>query len=322
MSRRATEIPMLLFSALACLLFLTGLVDTPRSALQWMQAPAPPVDRSERDAGLRVTVRAKGGPVLPGATVQLFWESQRTFYWAGAELTDSDGSARLGQLPRGSLEVLVDAKGYARLSKRIVLARGEQSLEVELGPEHSLRVRVSDEEGAPLSGATVLVTSRDPLPFGALTDAKGEVSVGRLPDGPWTAKVSAPGYESIEQAGASGLVDVSLRRLGSLLVVVEDPEGKPAGGAMVAIAGSSLWPARRTETDESGTARIAGLLAGAYDLQATHGNLVSDPMIGLELERGANQSVTLKLKQGRMVTAVVTDGEGPSPIVVPNAEVV
>src|SRR5258706_14916776 len=115
---------MLLFSALACLLFLTGLVDTPRTALQWMQAPAPPVDRSERDAALRVTVRAKEGPVLPGATVQLFWENQRTFYWAGAELTDGDGTAHLSQLPRGSLEVLVDAKGYARLSKRILLERG------------------------------------------------------------------------------------------------------------------------------------------------------------------------------------------------------
>ncbi len=318
---RASDIPMLLFSALACLFFLVGLVDTPRATLEWIQASAPPVERSERRGALRVTVRGPGG-ALEGATVQAFWEKDRTFYWAGAARSGGDGVADLRELPRGSVQLLVEARGHARLSKRVLLERDDQALEVELGPEHQLEVRVSDDQGAPLARATVLVTSRDPLPFGALTDEHGRIGLGRLPEGPWTVKVSAPGYESIEQSSTGGTVDVSLRRLGSLRVEVLDPAGKPAAGAVVAIAGSSLWPARRTETDASGVAKIAGLLAGAYDVQATRGSQVSDPVIGFELERGANQSLTVRLEQGRMVTAVVTDGEGPNPIVVPNAEVV
>ncbi len=312
---------MLLFSVLACFFFVVGLVDTPRATLEWVQASAPPVERSERDGSLRVTVRGPAGAV-EGATVQAFWEKSRTFYWAGAARSDGKGIARVAELPRGSLQVLVDAPGHARVSKRVLLEGQEQTLEVELGPEHSLQVRVSDEQGGPLARATVLVTSRDPLPFGALTDERGRVEIGRLPEGPWTVKVSAPGYESIEQSSRSDTLDISLRRLGSLRVTVLDPAGKPAPEAVVAIAGSSLWPARRTQTDAAGVAKIAGLLAGAYDLQATRGSQVSDPMIGFELERGANAELTLRLEQGRLVTAVVTDGEGPNPTVVPAADVV
>ncbi len=313
---------MLLFSVLACLLLVAGLVDSRKVRLEWVQAAPAPVEDAERDATLSVAVHEKDRSAIAGATVQAFWERERTYFWAGAEVTGDGGVARLEELPSGSAWILVDAPGHARVARRLLLKPGEQGIDVELDVEHSLSVRVSDEEGARLPGATVLVTTRDPLPFGALTDARGEASVGRLPPGPWTVKVSAPGYESIEQAGASGVVDVSLRRLGSLRVEVKDPQGKPAANATVAIAGASLWPARRTQTDEQGVARIAGLLAGSYDLQASSGTLVSDPTIGFELERGADASLVLRLEAGRMVTALVTEGEGPNPLVVPGAEVV
>ncbi|HVJ14123.1 MAG TPA: carboxypeptidase regulatory-like domain-containing protein [Polyangiaceae bacterium] len=320
--QRAREIPMLLFSVLACLLLVAGLVDSRRVRVEWVQAAPAPVEHEERDATLTVAVRAKGGSSIPGATVQAFWERDQNYYWAGAEVSDDRGQARLEELPSGSSWILVDAPGKARVARRVMLTRGEQHVDVELDVEDELSVRVTDEEGARLPRATVLVTTRDPLPFGALTDARGEATLGRLPPGPWTVKVSAPGYESIEQAGASGVVDISLRRLGSLHVEVKDPHGKPAANATVAIAGASLWPARRTQTDEQGVARIAGLLAGSYDLQASLGTLVSDPMIGFELERGAEASLVLHLEAGRMVTAIVTEGEGPNPLVVPGAEVV
>jgi hypothetical protein len=319
---RAREIPMLLFSALACLLLVVGLVDSRRVRFEWVQALPLPVEEAERVVELRVAVRAKGGPQTPGATVQAFLEREGKYYWAGAVVSDDAGLARLEDLPAGTFWILVDAPGLARSSRRVRLQPGEQAIDVELDAEHSLTVRVSDEQGGRLARATVLVTSRDPLPFGALTDARGEVTVKRLPAGPWTVKASAPGFESIEQAGSKEVVEITLRRLGSLRVEVKDPQGKPAAGATVAIAGASLWPARRTETDESGVARIAGLLAGSYDLQASRGVFVSDPTIGFELERGAEASVTLVLRAGRMVTAIVTDGDGPNPIVVPNAEVV
>ncbi len=313
---------MLLFSALACLFFVVGLVDTRRVELEWVQAPPPPVPEAERDARLSVLVRGRGTGPLEGATVQAFWENERRYFWAGAELSDDEGRAELTRLPRGVLWILADAPGRARSSRRFELTDQSQTIELELDEEHRLAVRVVDDTGAPLARATVLVTSRDPLPFGALTDADGRVAVGRLPPSPWTVKASAPGYESVERGSVRDSVEIALRRLGSLRVEVRDPAGNPAAGAIVTIAGSSLWPARRTEAGADGVAKIAGLLGGAYDLKATLGSLVSAPFIGYELARGANDSLTLVLEPGRMVTAVVTDGEGPNPVLVPGADVV
>ena len=90
-------------------------------------------------------------------------------------------------------------------------------------------------------------------------------------------KASAAGYESVERTGVTRELTLALRRLGSIRVRVEHGDGKPAPGATVAIAGSSLWPARRAAADKDGVARIAGLLAGSYDLQATLGSEVSEP---------------------------------------------
>jgi protocatechuate 3,4-dioxygenase beta subunit len=83
-----------------------------------------------------------------------------------------------------------------------------------------------------------------------------------------------------------------------------------------------LWPARQSVTDEQGTTRISGLLKGAYDLQASLGTEVSPPLVGLNLERGQDGQATLVLEPGRMVTAIVNDGDGDSPALVPNADVV
>jgi hypothetical protein len=107
----------------------------------------------------------------------------------------------------------------------------------------------------------------------------GRVTLRRLPPAPWTVKASAPGYESVERSGVTRDVTLALRRLGSIEVRVEHADGKPAPGAIVAIAGSSLWPARRAEANSEGFARIAGLLPGSYDLQATLGAEISEPTL-------------------------------------------
>src|SRR6185295_15689341 len=103
-------------------------------------------------------------------------------------------------------------------------------------------------------------------------------------------------YESAERAGVKGPVTISLRRLSSIDVRVTHKDGSPAPHASVAIAGSSLWPARRTGTDEAGRCRIAGLLAGSYDLSATLGGEVSEPLVGFPIERGTDLELTLVLE--------------------------
>ena len=186
-----------------------------------------------------------------------------------------------------------------------------------------LAVKVTDEAHAPLANATVLVTTGDPLPFGALSDAQGNATLQRLGVPPFTVKASAPGYESVTRSGVTGAIEIALRRLGSILVHVKLADGGPAPRANVEIGGATLWPARSAVADVNGNCKIGGLLAGSYDLRATQEQLVSRVLIGMMLERGQDQEVTLVLEPGRMqVTALVTDGSGPNPHLVPNADVV
>jgi hypothetical protein len=320
--RRALDALTNALAGLACVLFLLGLLDTPRVRVEAVAAPATPANVSVRDATLLVSLVDEEGVAVGDASVTLFWERERTEYWVGSAITDAAGEAELGALPRGRTWVLASAPGFARASKALDLVPGENRFTATLARESTLRVRVTDEQGAALFRATVLVTAADPLPFGALTDPKGVATVKRLPPSPWSLKVSAPGYESAERSGVTGEVTVGLRRLASITVRVERLDRRPVEGATVAIAGSTLWPARKSTTGSDGTTRISGLLKGAYDLQATLGTDVSEPHIGFNLDRGENAEVTLVLELGRMITAIVTDGEGESPVLVPNADVV
>jgi hypothetical protein len=258
-------------------------------------APPAPATVTVRDASLLVSLVDEEGVAVGDASVTLFWEQERTEYWLGSAVTDAAGEASLDELPRGRAWVLASAPGFARASRALTLVQGENRFVAKLTRESSVRVRVTDEQGAPLFRATVLVTAADPLPFGALTDAKGVSVVKRLPPSPWAVRVSAPGYESAERSPVTGEVTVQLRKLASITVRVERSDHRPAPGATVAIAGSTLWPARKSTTDPDGTTRISGLLKGAYDLQATFGAEVSEPHIGLNLERGENAEVTLVL---------------------------
>jgi hypothetical protein len=322
MVRRALDLLTNALAGLACLLFVLGLLDSPRVRVEAVAAPLAPANVTLRDATLLVSLVDEEGVGVGDAGVSVFWERDRTEYWVGSAVTDAAGETELAGLPRGRAWVLASAPGFARTSKALTLAAGQNRFTATLTREASLRVRVTDEQGAPLLRATVLVTAKDPLPFGALTDAKGVALVKRLPPSPWSLKVSAPGYETAERSPVTGEVTVGLRKLASITVRVEHPDHRPAPGATVAIAGSTLWPARKSTTGPDGATRISGLLKGAYDLQATLGAFVSEPHVGFNLDRGENADVTLVLEPGRMITAIVTDGEGPSPVLVPNADVV
>lgn len=309
--------------ALAILLGISG--DSRLSGARPVAAPvAPPapVAEAERDGTLRVKVVGSEGSALPGATVRLFWERERRFFDAGRGVTSGEGLASVERVPRGSLWVLAEAPAHARASTRVLVEGGVRELELVLAPATSLEVKVTDEAHVALPDATVLVTTGDPLPFGALTTPQGDARFDRLGAPPFTVKASAPGYESVTRSGVSGAVEIALRRLGSIAVLVKQPDGAPAAGADVEIGGATLWPARSTRTDAAGKCKISGLLAGSYDLRASQGQSVSRVLMGVVLERGQDQAVTLTLEPGRFVTALVTDGSGPNPHLVPDADVV
>jgi len=310
-------------SVIACVSFVLGLSDLPRRPAPERKAPETiRISEQDRTGAVRVSVLQEGGVGLPLATVQVFWERAGSFHWIAAESTDKTGQAVLSRLPLGRLWLLAEAPGFARASTTLVLGAEPREVSMGLHPAQTLAVTVTDENAAPLPRATVLVETADPLPFGALSDEQGLARFTRLGLPPWSVKAAAPGYESVSRAGVRGPISLTLRRLASLEVAVLDVEGKPAAGATVMIAGATLWPARSAVCNADGIAKITGLLAGSYDLRASSGSNVAPTLLGFPLSRGQIEKLTLRLEPGRTVVALVTDGEGPNPIAVPNADVV
>jgi len=323
--RKPSELLTLALSVIACLAFVLSLRDLPRRHLAtptFKVAEPIQISGQDRTGSVRATVVAENAAGVEGATVQVFWEHDARFYWVGAESTDGAGQALLQHLPQGRGWLLAEAPGFARSSSALLLTAEPRVLRLTLHPAQKLDVTVQDEASLPIARATVLVDTADPLPFGALTDEHGLAQLGRLGAAPWAVKASAPGYESVSRSGVRGSVAITLRRLAALEVAVLGVDGKAAAGATVMIAGATLWPARSAQTDTQGVARIAGLLTGSYDLRASLGGAVAPTLLGFELARGASEKLTLRLEPGRTVVALVTDGEGASPLVVANADVV
>jgi hypothetical protein len=308
---------------LACLLGLSA--DSRARAATLSTTPAAPradVAETERDGALQVTAVDVDGRAIASAQVRLFWERERRYYDAGQGETNDAGVATLTRVPRGPIWILAEAEGFARASTQLIVEGGTRELKLTLAKATELTVHVTDEAHVALAEATVLVTTADPLPFGALSDARGTASFRRLAAPPYSVKASAAGYESVTRSGVTGTVEIALRRLGSILVHAKLADGRAAAGAQVEIGGATLWPARGAVADANGNCKISGLLAGSYDLRATKDQLVSRVLMGFMLARGESQEVTLTLEPGRFVSALVTDGSGPSPHLVPNADVV
>jgi len=324
---RAIDRIIAVVASIACLSLVLGLMDVELRPLPVPAAEAGMADQGLRDATLSVSVTEAcpaAGACAPirGARVRIFWLHEERYFMVGEGETDEPGQQSFSTLPRGVVWVLAESEGHARRSTRLRLEEGQQSVTLALPGAEALAVRVVDEAGSPLTRATVLVEGDDPLPHGLLTDVQGKARFHRLGLRPWVVKVSAPGYETVTRQGVRADLSITLRALGGLEVNVVAPNGKPASGATVVIVGSRLWPARRATTDEQGRTRIAGLLAGTYDLRATRGTEVSDTLFGLSLEQSAHRQVTLHLQVGRMVTALVTDGNEEQAPVVAGADVV
>ena len=181
-----------------------------------------------------------------------------------------------------------------------------------LGPEHPLDVVVEDDRKEPIPNAEIEVrTAAGPLPVGARCDGAGRARVLGLPAAPWSVVVRAAGFEEvIEPKVDAGELRVVLRRLGSILVRVLEPDGAPAKDAKVFITGTALWPAREGRTGERGMVKLGGLLAGSYALRATSDELASAVEVGVGLARGEDRELMLQLGPGRRVVAHVVDAEG------------
>ena len=275
--------------------------------------PALPPELQALGATLEVTVRAAAThEPIAGARLRALAMSNERAYLSGTVTTDEEGHAHLGPLPTGEHWLVADAAGYARGSTHLLLLADRRSVEMELGEPHHLEVTVKDEHGEPVAGAEIEALGAEPLAYGGRAGAGGVATLDRLGPPPWRVTVRAPGYEDALVRGAKDgeNLAVTLRKLGGLVVKVVGDAEQPAQGARVHISGASLWPARSTDTDAAGEARIGGLGTGSYALRATLGEDCSPIELGVMITRGEEKSVTLHLGPCRRVVVKVVDGEG------------
>src|SRR5687768_12666079 len=104
--RRALDAVTNALAGLACVLFVRGLLDSPRVRVEAVAAPPTPANVSVRDAALLVSLVDEDGVAIGDASVTLFWERERTQYWVGSAITDAAGETELRGLPRGLTWVL------------------------------------------------------------------------------------------------------------------------------------------------------------------------------------------------------------------------
>lgn len=285
----------------------------------------PPVEAVATGGGAVALVTDEKGAPIPGAEVVALALVGGHARLGGKATTGADGKVRFPRLPEAEHWFLARKRGRSRAAVNVVVA-GPAPREVVLvtGPEHALDVEVKDDRGAPIGLAEIEVRAAGPLPFGARTDVLGRARVAGLSAGPWSVAARAAGFEEVVEPRASegAPLVVVLRRLGSILVRVEDERGEAVKDARVQITGTALWPPREGRTGERGIVKMAGLLAGSYSLRATWGEKVSPIELAVPLARAEDKEVTLRLAPGRRVVVRVTDGDADGAAGVAGARVV
>lgn len=305
-------------AALLCLLTVGSLRDLPVASPHFAQKSEGPA----LAAGLVVRVLANEAP-FDGAEVRVFGERDGQAVALGRAETTS-GNVRFEGLSAGPVWLVVFGAGHARMSRRVVLAPGEQEAELVLAAASSFEVVVVDAAQRPIRNAAVYVHAGDPIPSAAYTDPSGLAAFEALGLGPYAVEVVAVGFARVqlrELEGAESPLFVKLERDAQLIVHVLDSKGAPASDATVLVAGSTLWPAKQVLSDGGGRSELGGLPRGFYELRATRGAEVSEVSDGVLLEPGEQREVELHLVEGTFIDVFVTDGAGDPAKPVAEAEV-
>lgn len=274
------------------------------------------------------TVRGERGP-LPGVT--LFFAPLR----GGIDLSDFELAATDSA---GRYEIALDAPGRYRVILDAAAGGGGGSTEIDV-PDEPAVVRdiepdrtgiagtVSDEQGAPIAGASVTAES-DAVPgLGALlvaeSDAAGRYAIRGVSAGSYRVSAVAAGFhvavrQAVEVAAERDMstVDFRLERGAVLRGRVVDELGRGVAGAVVfaapAGAGDSLAVAS-AETDIGGAFAMTAPADGAVDVAAFAAGLAPARADGVFPAEGPQDAgiVLHAGRGGRLRIRVVDESQRP-----------
>lgn len=252
-----------------------------------------------------------------------------------AVTTDDDGFFDFGEQSPMTLLLVASAPGLEPSMR--VLALDDSSKEfddliVELQAcRHTIRGRIVDIDGTPISGARlseqrpVAVAQGGLVPaHAAYVDDDGEFSLCTSGDERTSLMASAPGYGTvpIDPSRVGEYLTIRLNAESAMSGSVVDDEGSPIAGAMVVLTRpmsssiSTELPAMQSAmSDEDGRFFIDGIAAGAYVLGADHLRFYTpyDDRGNVVLRPGETLSRTIVMKGLFQLAGTVIAGDRPIP---------
>ena len=154
-------------------------------------------------------------------------------------ITDSKGAITL-ELPRGKIyNIKVIKEGYADYSDKVIIREEDALITVPIEKAHyKAFVMVYDQENHPVEGVKVQVNGSG----SAITDTYGKVAISDLLAGSYTISTEKEGYQAANTTftvSADGQEVIIPVRFGqaSLLLYVQEPDGKMIQGAQVLVNG-------------------------------------------------------------------------------------
>lgn len=231
-----------------------------------------------------------------------------------------DGTFLLETLPAGQGQLIVRAPGFVEAKvPGLRIEDGKLLSEIEVTLETGVRLtgKVTNAEGAPLTGVEVEVEGDDPgmpmrmrMPGGlsASTDPTGEYSLESLAPGEKTFTFSKDGYvterKGIKLSGKEARLDARLAKGRPVTGVVVTEAGAPVGGASVfarsAQQDSSPSSAR---SEANGEFEFDGLVPGRYMFTANKAGFSSGDLRDVDISTAG--PLRIVLKTGAVITGRV-----------------
>ncbi|MDQ7780066.1 MAG: carboxypeptidase-like regulatory domain-containing protein [Planctomycetota bacterium] len=260
-------------------------------------------------------------------------DSAKTKHANRKTMTDTDGRFRIDGLHGCASQVTARAKGYASAVQSWVKT-GRTDLVLRLAPGATLFGKVTRRsDGSPVAGAEVKVT-------GDAAGPRGERLYGRRVSE--TVKTGEDGYYLFDdvhagptavvvRADAAGLaweeaaielaesgrkeLNFSLADGGAVSGLVSDAStGAPIAGVRVVVEREDRSHKTDTATDESGSYRFVGIIAGQVLINTDAQGYLDGPSPGrhrkVTIVAGKETTVNFALKRDAEVSGCVTDEDG------------
>ncbi len=249
------------------------------------------------------------------------------------EVTDEDGVFVLSgvQTGRRAVSVNVSAEGFARVRRQVKVNDGSE-VEQDFRLDATARVtgRVLTSNGDPLRGVMLMVKKSeenatvDYTIANGRTNHNGEFSIpsveasGKL----WIRAKLAGFLEGasddfdVEPGSAIELPPIVLDLGGTIMGRVEDPDGRPVGGARVTFrregqSETTMGGNASVTTAQNGEFRLQGLQSGVLDLVVQPVHLLEKVVPDLDVKEGQVVGPTVvRVERGNSVTGRVVDTEG------------